>query len=615
MKINKIWLENFRSFTEPQSILIKRMPPGLYHVAGLNEVEPSLGANGAGKSSLFESLFWCLFGKTSRNIKAGNVVNWAASSASVQILTDRGWIKRTQSPNSLRIGGDVADDKEVDQVELEKFLGIDADEFLYSFYFSQFSPSFVDLSPAARMEIYSRVMKLERWEEKSDQARFLRGEYEKEVAQMEQKVARAEASVEAFEQSQKDLEERSSAWQEEHIESLGLAEKKIEKATKKLKALQKGVQEYLEELKELVKASKHANAQLGNALEKAEGLKKHYRAAELRLERASTELENANAVWSRFVDVARKPTCVTCAQGIDKRHALKHRRKLEAVAEACQQKQRVALRAFEEVADDLKNCQSALSGYKEEADKADAAMRQLKNTAEKNEIYIIAAEQEEADAKQDLKRLAAKRDPYGTERAVLAARVKKAKADLQIVNKELGGVRFMASAFEFWQKGFKDIRFQLIEESLRQLNAEVNECLVALGLEAWQLEFSVEKETKKGTVRRGFNCDVLNPAVVTGAVPWEVWSGGESQRLRLAAQLGVANMISARTGFDCNLELWDEPTTWLGEEGIKDLLAVLEERAKRYGRVILIADHRSIDFPFAGTVLVTKTGAGSTLSW
>lgn len=58
-----------------------------------------------------------------------------------------------------------------------------------------------------------------------------------------------------------------------------------------------------------------------------------------------------------------------------------------------------------------------------------------------------------------------------------------------------------------------------------------------------------------------------------------------------------------------------EPSSWLSESGIQDLLGVLLERAKKHRKVILLADHRGLSFgQFSGTIMVTKDSNGSRLN-
>jgi len=96
------------------------------------------------------------------------------------------------------------------------------------------------------------------------------------------------------------------------------------------------------------------------------------------------------------------------------------------------------------------------------------------------------------------------------------------------------------------------------------------------------------------------------------AVPWEAWSGGERQRLIVAAQMGLANLSRARTGADIDLEVWDEPTTGMSPQGVDDLLEALHTRALREQRQVWVVDHRTLGFSnFAGNCGVVKTETGS----
>lgn len=159
----------------------------------------------------------------------------------------------------------------------------------------------------------------------------------------------------------------------------------------------------------------------------------------------------------------------------------------------------------------------------------------------------------------------------------------------------------------YWVKWFKEIRLHLIGETLAQLEIEVNSCVNGLGLIGWELRFEVDRESKTGSIQRGFNVFVQSPHN-TRLVPWEAWSGGESQRLRIATQQGLGNLIRERVGSTFTLEVWDEPTQWMGGSGVDDLLDSLAERAKTEGRQIWLIDHRSLGYgAFDGTSGVIKT--------
>ncbi|MEE8574645.1 MAG: hypothetical protein V3T30_04455, partial [Thermodesulfobacteriota bacterium] len=170
-------------------------------------------------------------------------------------------------------------------------------------------------------------------------------------------------------------------------------------------------------------------------------------------------------------------------------------------------------------------------------------------------------------------------------------------------------------AVSFWVGGFRDLRLWLVDRSLSELEIAVNNSLYQLGLVGWGIDFAVEREIKGGGLSRGFEVLVSSP-LSQAPVPWNSWSGGELQRLRIAGAIGFGDLILSRRGVvGSNVEVWDEPTAHLSEAGIRDLLGLLEARALSERKTIFVIDHHSLEYPFAGTLQVIKRDGHSRLVW
>src|SRR5882672_4672542 len=134
--LNKIILWNFGSYRGQHEFEFPTTP-GLYSLTGVNEENPRLGANGTGKSTLLNAIRWCFYGRTSRGLKASDVVAWEETSCRVTTgltINDQHFaIVRSQSPNGLTINGRV-----VDQDEVQKLLRLTADQFDHSVMLPQF---------------------------------------------------------------------------------------------------------------------------------------------------------------------------------------------------------------------------------------------------------------------------------------------------------------------------------------------------------------------------------------------------------------------------------------------------------------------------------------------
>jgi len=600
MKLKSICINGFRSFANPQELKLADVPPGLYLVAGNNALEESLEGNGAGKSSLFEAFYWSLFGKTSRNLKAGNIRTWGAKSCCVQAELEGQVVYRQSNPNELTLNSIP-----IEQSALEKELHITPEVALNSFFFAQFSPFFLDLSTTARMEIYSTALQLEMWERKSDQAKDLAKTAAQGVQTLEVEHARLEEKASTLRGM--DYSASIGAWEDQQKEKITRQEtvlhaidKEIGKMATKHDALVSNVAKAQRDY------AKHETA-VKAAREKSLSAQQAVTVTSTEVRTLNKHLSAATAESARFKKEG-KGTCVECGQEIGKEHAKKHAAHLLAVekelteqivslgaqgvkAAKLQKQAEEEERALTEAAPPLKTLEAELQVLQNNLS--------VSNKTKYSTALAVAALKKEAN-------------PF---RAQLEANKKAAKEvseQAQKKKEELKELRTLQTRFEFWVKGFKDVRYQIMQESLVQLNAEANECLHQLGLTDWSLNFSVEKENKSGTVKRGFLCEVISP-YTDEPMPWEVWSGGESQRLRLAAQMGVANLLCSRLGLEFDFEMWDEPSAWLSPGGIKDLLGVLKDRALRYGRRIFVADHRAYDFDFDGVLRITKTEDGSQL--
>lgn len=561
MKLLRAEIQGFRSFSAAQTLDFSTMRPGLYHVTGRNEVEPELEANGAGKSSLFEAIYWALYGKTSRNLKAGVVKNWNSEEKCGVILdmqTSSGPVSllRAWGPNALEISGESVGERPVDQPELERLIGMTPEAFLFAVYFAQFSPAFVDLAPSEQTAVFSSVLNLDLWERASASAKERTDKVEQELQQLREATARIQGQAEEL--LSQDYSKAEKEWKNNHKAELQKAQGVSTRTQVALAESEKGVASYR-------KAKEAVDKQM------------------LFVTEVSTEHRQLSQSAAKL-SAQNITKCPTCGQPVNRQHIKKE---LDRVMAELKHKD-VELAAANK---DLDRLQKRIpAAYESEHRKAEHAFQyaaaDLENIKRKINPYINLREEQEKRGEQ------------------LAKQLDETEGKLHLEEKH-------SKATQYWIKGFKEIRLSLIRESLAQLMVEVNETLFQLGLQDWEIEFDIERETKSGSINRSFTIMIKAPHV-KDVVPWGVWSGGESQRLRLAISMGFSNLICNRMGVQPNLEMWDEPSTWMSEAGIQDLLTVLAERAERQKKIILLADHRALDFGgFAGTISVAKGIYGS----
>lgn len=558
-------LVNFRSYRGTHHFDFPS-EPGLYNLTGSNEDNPRLGANAAGKSSLLDAIYWCLYGRTPRGLRASDVVTWGEKGCCVSLRLVIGQneekISRSQSPNALSLGG-----KPVTQEELQKFIQLAPEAFTYAVMLPQFGESFFDLSPAAKLSLFSDIMELEFWLGRSKEASNL-------AELLMQDITALKASTDSYKQ-QLDTVKRDIASLSEEVA--------------RFDTVQSGEIAALSQRKD---ENKHLLAIFPAQIKRAADSKA---AAEHKLAEAQKKIAKASVDHARLDDIEHqlktfgKGTCPTCGQAVDAAHLRKEQAALVA-----------ALKIEDSIKRDVSTIKKNVDGFSAEESMLKSKVERLKSEIDYTDTLI--------------KRERERTNPFGHMIKSKISDQKNLKKKLEEDVEKLRQVQEDHTAVTYWVGGFKKIRLFIIDSTLQQLEIEVNNNLAQLGLLNWRIEFDIERENKSGGLTKGFTVLVHSPGR-DQPVKFETWSGGETQRLRLAGDLGLANLIMNRSGLINTIEFFDEPSRHLSQEGLIDVAETLKQRAETMGKVIFLVDHNALDFGgFAGRIIAVKDKDGSHLT-
>lgn len=612
MRLLRVRIQNFRSFKKQQTFELPQ-EAGLYFMSGVNESEPRLDANGAGKTTIWEAITWCFHGKTSKGLKAGDVSNWDAGKGTkveIDYLTEADeprTVMRSWGPikHTLRFyDGSVEDLGKDDTNAVLQDLALPYQPFLNCILLAQGQPMFLDLKSTAQAELFSDVMGLDRWLDYSAKASKLAAAADADAAAQEVLLARAEGKLEST--AGLDLQASLEAWEAKRQNRLHDLEFAYEQAQEHSTAKEK--------LEDATAAYERARKHLQDHAIPEDRIQNFKKAGIL-----VTELLMLLKIEERARDEANErlelaetgkacPTCGAMPKAADHqehiRRAMKEFRRLD---DQCRnldiqyeeaRSEEAGLRALLEQAMAVES--NARESMADAADDVAAARRDL--AQHERELDRMEDEAEDIEAEVN---------PYADAVARQKKEGRRLRDEVEDLQQLVDGARSRQSRCAYWVRGFKELRLSLIAEALTELEIEVNSSCQALGLIGWELKFQVDRETKGGSISRGFSVLVQSPSSER-AVPWEAWSGGETQRLRLAAQMGLADLIRARTGATLPLEVWDEPTRDLSNQGVQDLLDCLAERAIREDRQIWLVDHHTHAYgAFAGGATIVKTPGGS----
>lgn len=584
-------LSGFRSFVEPVFLDLSGSK-GMVRISGENLVDGDLQANGVGKSTLFEGIYWVLFGTTSFGEKGPSLRNWDAQEEVVGevrfVMGSWGYtLCRTQSPNSLELRKGLEPPRPIDQEALEKEIGVTPQLFRHAVFLSQFGESFVDLGPTEQLAVYSDLLNLQVWDEAKARAgehgSFLKKELEKNRVQLSGMLGEWRAYA-ILEEKREWEEHRKTIAAYHELKTLGLSLKlaKVEETE-----LQSSVPPPPSETKGLDKKLVAEQAELKKLETKKQDLQ-----------------NNQNREQNKADAASNKKTCSLCGQPL----------KGEALA-AVQKQQKSALKNVSALGDAIQHVEDAIAAknvilgglLRRSAEESE----QLKRYVRENSAML----RDLADARSKVLALEEKiqdrvsRFPDTREKE-LPERWQGLKDRIASTREQIKEQEGLLVSAQMWEKLFKEVKLSVIEESLAQLALHASAILEDLGMVGWEVSVDAAKETKSGTVKHGFSLLIARPE--GDPLPLRAYSGGEQQRARLAVQLALSLVIRQRsTNF--NLLFLDEPTTHLSASGISALLDVLKEMSDECE--VWIADHRALDMTtFNKSYLVRKDETGSKLT-
>lgn len=612
MQLDTLRIDGFKSFRSP--VTIELGEAGLFFMTGRNLVQPRLGPNGCGKSNTWDALTWLFYDRTPRGLRSGDVRSWGSKSG-VRVEA-QGRLRSGEAFRIWRTWGPISWKLEIDgrsPIDLEKKdnnvvmaeLGLSLDMWLTAVVTAQSCPMFLELKPEAKASMFSALLGLDRWSEWGQKADQRAAAIDARMRTLEATTARLAGILEGG-QGGLDLASQSAAWEaqrEKRLSVLASEYKSLEEywATAKddARALAEEEAELRDSLAVLVAETDVAEAKCQKVKAEAEEVRASLKVEEREVDRLTETLHNLKS----------GAQCPTCLQDVNhKAHdairdalTVAKRRETALAADLLEVEERYASRLAL-----LEAAQEAEKKVRRLVDERGLKARQALNDAERTAKDLDAVE-DEAEA------LQAQSNPYAEAQAKQDASTRKTESDLAAARRQLAGLQEDYELSRYWVRGFKDLRYYQMEEALAALEAEVETALADVGLVGWQLLFSIDKMNKSGKASgRGFSVQVVSPESPSTPVPWEAWSGGEAQRLKLAAQIGLGELCRNSTGCDLPLEVWDEPTAGLNAQGVQDLLDCLGNRARRLGRQIWIVDHHSLGYGgFDGTATVVKDRAGS----
>jgi DNA repair exonuclease SbcCD ATPase subunit len=612
MKINRLYIQGFKSFTKEQLLDINNLDNGLIFVSGENKVEPKLGGNGVGKSALFEALSFVFFGKTSTNLKAGDIKNWySTEKCAVTIEFERNGeqhtLTRTWNPNTL-----VLDSRTVAQDEVNDLIGMNFESFSYSVFISQFGQKFLDFTPSEKLNIFTSILedKLKEWDSFVDKATLNYKSYTEEVSEIRNSISELNGKLSILEKN--DYSKLSEEWENYHIE-------KVQSFIDTISINKAVLEGYSKELKEKNKELKKLGEDFDESVldEIEENIKKYTNQGNEYAKTISglnTEIRMINKDLKDLQGLGNK--CPTCKQKVDGKVIKTETDVLKEQISNTEELLNGFIKKEKEIAKSLSNEKNKKVKEIEKLNKQEREINDLDKEVTVLENDIVNCKDRIDYNSIELEKEKNNKNPYIDMISDNDSKVKMLKRKLLYQEEELDRTKRLVEIYKYWQKGFKDIKLMLTSEALDEFEIEINNNLQNLGLADWKVKLLVDTETKSGSVKRGFNIFVKSP-VNENLVPFDCWSGGEGQRIRIATTLGLVDFISNKRGSLWNILVLDEISRHLSTSGIEDVIYLLRNKALENNMKIFYIDHKDLHTygGFTSTINIIKDDKGSKINY
>lgn len=591
-----IEITNFKSFKGNHRFEFPN-EPGLYYLTGENKFNPRLGANGVGKTNLIDAWFWCLQGKTTRGLRAGDVVSWGekkcAVTSTMVIGSKEMTFCRTQNPNKLCRIVDGSE-RVIDQDELDNLIRLNGESIKHSIMLPQFGRSFFDLSPTEKLTLFSDILGLDHWLDLSKKASIESESITESIRETEMDMAALKGKVQALTDDIKTLKVKELEFEKKREANISTLSNENKRLMDKLHDLREQKEKGIADYEKAEKEAREIVAELKELKELLDELKykKNKQTHEQdSLTRRAKELERD---IKNIKDMKGSP-CPTCHQKVTEYYANNHEKHVkEKINELSTQAEEHA-KELNKTNIRIGKTSDKLERVEKKYDKACLLVNNIDRELREIRYEIKSTISHRDRTAKQIEKLKADENFFAELISKNRKQIKKVKSKIKDCQYDLDALEATNKAVTYWISGFKRVRLYIIESAVKELELEVNNNLTALGLLDWSVTFAIEHENKSGTISKGFSVFINSPKH-DKHVKWESWSGGETQRLRLAGDLGLSNLIMERTGLRNAIEFYDEPSEHMSAEGREDLVDTLYERAHNTNRKIWLVEHNTLSF-------------------
>ena len=586
IKFLNIDIKNFLSFGEtPVKVDFNK---GTYLITGINSDKG--GRNGVGKSSFVESVYWCLFGSTIRDIKKDKVIHNQTDKNCVvsmefiiEINNTSKKYKLTRSLEPTKIvlvedGNDITLSTMPKTDELIKEL-IGANEEVFQnavIMTANNTLPFMAQKKIDKRKFVEGILNLGIFGQMLLKTRADYNEYKKENDILGSVFSTQNKNLSLYQnQIEKNKEIKT-----QKIESL---KNKILDNTKKIDLYidNSSIEIKIQEKRDFIISKENSTLKLEDGLLKIENeLQKLFK------DQLESDFEIKN-IKERISEAKKKEgTCPTCKRKYENDDICIDINDLSEKLSTNLDKNEKINKKISTFADKKRTLKTAISSNKFEVENLNKEIQQL--LVDSKEIYHLKDKNEEL--LKDIEEIENSKDNVDDLIENVKKEIKESEDKIQKLQKQL--LILETAKFVVSEEGVKSY---IVKKMLSVLNSQLNFYLKTLNAPC-TCEFNeLFEETIYNS--NGKECSYFN------------FSGGERKRIDIAILFMFQDILKLQTGVSFNISMYDELfDSALDESGVFNVMDVLKDRVEKTQETIYIISHNKTasSMTFTNTILLEK---------
>jgi DNA repair exonuclease SbcCD ATPase subunit len=490
-----------------------------------------------------------------------------------------------------------------DQQKVEELWPISYEMFRCTLVLPQFGDLFLDLGPEDQAALFAEPLDLDCWLAASELAGELVRAAEKDKTAAERSLAEIGGSLAELIAAKRRAEEAAASFADEIASEIAFKKTELQNNALKIAECKE------RKLKTPSQADMAAiDAAIGATATRVREASKH----SLALDSFIRDLDGT--IMGNVAEVChyeqQPDRCPECGQKVATKHYQEKIVELQQQNEELEQVRADALAQKVQAEREL----AAATEQLEQKQAGRALGQQQLAQASANQSILDSLLRQESGLKTEIANIGKKINTHKEQATAIRARMavlNEQTAEHQAVVAEADS---SIKIYEYWKQSYRQIRLDVIDGMLAGLAEASERHADLLGCHGWRFSLSTEKETAKGSTKRGINASLI-PPTADRVIKWQSFCGGEAQRWQLAVRFAFSEILLSSAALDPNIEVLDEPTQHLSPKGVEDLLRHLRDRALALGRQVWVIEHHMLDLSlFDGSLVVEHDLSGAHFS-